>query len=148
VARTGKSAAVKLICVEEHVLDSGIGTATRACLQAEAPYLKDRGSRVIDGRQAVDDSRPNVIAPAESARKALDMGEVRLADMDAAGVDVQVLSYGGFPQLLSPAVAKDLNRAANDRLAMAVQANPRRSAGFATLPWQTPEAAARDWSGE
>lgn len=135
---------MKLICVEEHVLDPAIDTATLGMVRAEAPYLPDWGSRVIDGEKVVDRSRPHVIAPNESARKALDMGAARLADMDGAGIGMQVLSYGGFPQLLPAAQAVDLNRAANDKLALAVQAHPTRFAGFATLPWQAPEAAARE----
>jgi len=135
---------VKLICVEEHVLDPAIGAAALGLVRAEAPYLADWGSRVIDGQKVIDPGRPHVIAPSESARKALNMGEARLRDMDAAGISMQVLSYGGFPQLLPVAQSIDLNRAANDRLAEAAQANPTRFAGFATLPWQAPEAAARE----
>ena len=135
---------MKLICVEEHVLDPAIGGATQALVSAQAPYLPDWGSRVVDGRHVMDPSRPHVIAPSESARKALEMGAPRLADMDEARISMQVLSYGGFPQLLPAAQAIDLNRAANDRLARAAQAHPTRFAGFATLPWQAPEAAARE----
>jgi predicted TIM-barrel fold metal-dependent hydrolase len=111
---------------------------------AQAPYLLDWGSRVTDGQQVEDKSRPHVIAAQGSARKALEMGAPRLAEMDAAGIDMQVLSYGGFPQLLPTAQAIDLNRAANDRLAAATVAHPTRFAGFATLPWQAPDAAARE----
>jgi predicted TIM-barrel fold metal-dependent hydrolase len=135
---------VKLICVEEHVLDPAIGAATQGLVRAEAPYLPDWGSRVVDGQHASPPDRPHVIAPSESARKALDLGEARLADMDSAGIDMQVLSYGGFPQLLPDAQAIDLNRAANDRLALAARTHTTRLAGFATLPWQAPEAAARE----
>jgi len=135
---------MKLICVEEHVLDAAIGAASQGWVRAEAPYLPDWGSRVIDGRRVADTSRPHVVAPAESARKALDMGAARLADMDAAGIDMQVLSYGGFAQLLPAAQAIDLCRAANDRLAQAARDHPARFSGFATLPWQAPEAAARE----
>ena len=135
---------MKLICVEEHVLDPAIGKATQMRALAQAPYLPDWGSRVTDGRNVTDDSRPHVVAASESARKALEMGGTRLADMDAAGIGMQVLSYGGFPQLLPAQEAVELNRAANDRLAEAAQAHPERFAGFATLPWQVPEAAARE----
>lgn len=136
--------AMKLICVEEHVLDPAIGKAAQTQVLAEAPYLPDWGSRVTDGRNITDHSRPHVIAAGESARKALDMGTGRLADMDAGGIGMQVLSYGGFPQLLPAQEAIDLNRAANDRLAQTAQDHPARFAGFATLPWQDPEAAARE----
>jgi len=135
---------VKLICVEEHILDRAIGAASQGLVRTEAPYVPDWGSRVVDGLHVTDTSRPHVVAPSESARKGLEMGAPRLADMDAASVDMQVLSYGGFPQLLPAAQAIDLNRAANDRLAQAVQDHPTRFAGFATLPWQAPEAAARE----
>ena len=135
---------MKLICVEEHVLDPAIGAATQQLALAQAPYLPDWGSRVTDGVHVADPSRPHVIAASESTRKGLEMGAPRLADMDGAGITMQVLSYGGFPQLLPDAQAIDLNRAANDRLATAAQAHPTRFAGFATLPWQAPEAAARE----
>lgn len=135
---------MKLICVEEHVLDSAISAATRSLVGAQASYLADWGSRVVDGQHVADTSRPHVIAPAESARKALRMDASRLADMDAAGIEMQVLSYGGFPQLLPAGQAITLNRAANDKLAQAAQTHPTRFAGFATLPWQSPEAAARE----
>ena len=135
---------MKLICVEEHVLDRAIGGATQALVRAEAPYFGDWGSRVVDGQNVVDPSRPHVIAPSESARKGMEMGAARLADMDATGIDMQVLSYGGFPQLLPAAQAIELNRAANDKLAETARAHPTRFAGFATLPWQAPEAAARE----
>ena len=135
---------MKLISVEEHVLDSAIGGATQGLVHAEAPYLADWGSRVVDGQNVADPSRPHVIAPSESARKGMEMGAARLADMDATGIDMQVLSYGGFPQLLPAAQAIELNRAANDKLAETARAHPTRFAGFATLPWQAPEAAARE----
>lgn len=135
---------MKLICVEEHVIDPAIGAATQQLALAQAPYLPDWGSRVTDGVHVADPSRPHVIAASESTRKGLEMGAPRLADMDGAGITMQVLSYGGFPQLLPHAQAIDQNRAANDRLATAAQAHPTRFAGFATLPWQAPEAAARE----
>ena len=135
---------MKLICVEEHILDPAIGAAAQGLVHAEAPYLPDWGSRVVDGRHVADSSRPHVISPAESARKALETGALRLAGMDTAGIDMQVLSYGGFPQLLPAAQSIELTRAANDKLAIAAQAHPTRFAGFATLPWQAPEEAARE----
>ena len=81
-----KQVAMKLICVEEHVLDPAIGKAAQVRALAEAPYLPDGGSRVTDGRNVADHSRPHVVAASESARKAPDMGAARLADMDAAGI--------------------------------------------------------------
>jgi predicted TIM-barrel fold metal-dependent hydrolase len=72
-----------------------------------------------------------------------DLGPLRLADMDANGIDVQVISHVA-PAAQGRAGAEGLARAreANDRLAAAVRAHPDRFAGFATLPTADPQAAA------
>jgi uncharacterized protein len=74
-----------------------------------------------------------------------DLDDRRIADMDAAGIDVQVLSLTapGVEQLDAPeAVA--LAREANDYLAEAVRRHPSRFAGFAALPTAAPEIAAEE----
>ena len=72
-----------------------------------------------------------------------DLGERRLAAMDAAAIDVQVISHTTpGVQHLDGATAVPLAREANDRLAHAVAQHPDRFAGFATLPTPAPEAAA------
>lgn len=72
-----------------------------------------------------------------------DLGGGRVAAMDAAGIDVQVLSHAApGAQHLPPAPSRRLTRRANDVLAAAVQARPDRFAGFATLPLADPAAAA------
>ena len=74
-----------------------------------------------------------------------DLGAKRLAHMDAAGVDVQVLSFGSpGPQAFGAEVAIPMARDANDRLYQAIQKNPARLAGFAALPTADPEAAAQE----
>jgi predicted TIM-barrel fold metal-dependent hydrolase len=63
--------------------------------------------------------------------------------MDAAGIDMQVLSLSGIGMdMLDPATATTLARGANDKLAAAVQAHPDRFAAFATLALLEPEKAA------
>jgi len=72
-----------------------------------------------------------------------DLGQKRLAHMDAAGVDIQVLSFGSpGPQGFAADVAIPMARDANDLLFEAVKAHPDRFAGFAALPTAAPEAAA------
>jgi predicted TIM-barrel fold metal-dependent hydrolase len=72
-----------------------------------------------------------------------DLGDRRLAAMDAAGIDLQVISHTTpGVQHLAADDALPLARDANDRLARAVRAHPDRFAGFATLPTAAPEAAA------
>ena len=72
-----------------------------------------------------------------------DLGDLRLREMDEAGVDVQVLSHGApSGQKLAADVGPALIRGVNDRLAQAIAVNPSRFAGFAALPTAAPEAAA------
>jgi uncharacterized protein len=72
-----------------------------------------------------------------------DLGVQRLADMDAGGVEIQVLSHGApGTEQLSPEDAIPLAREANDYLAAAIAPNSDRFAAFATLPSAAPEAAA------
>jgi predicted TIM-barrel fold metal-dependent hydrolase len=72
-----------------------------------------------------------------------DLGERRLHAMDAAGIDLQVISHTTpGVQHLDADAAVALARDANDRLARAVQEHPARFAGFATLPTPAPLAAA------
>jgi hypothetical protein len=72
-----------------------------------------------------------------------DIGAGRLADMDADGVDLQVLSHTvPATEQFPPEQAVALAEQANDYLAGAVAAHPDRFAAFATLPTPAPDAAA------
>lgn len=72
-----------------------------------------------------------------------DLGEGRIAAMDAAGIDVQILSHSvPGPETLEPSTAVGLARQANDAVAAAVAEYPDRFRGFATLPMRDPGAAA------
>ena len=81
----------------------------------------------------------------DSGRRLPDFGAGRLAAMDAAGIDVQVLSLTTpGVQNLAPGVAVPLARWSNDRVAAAVRDQPDRFQGFATLPTSDPKQAARE----
>ena len=72
-----------------------------------------------------------------------DLGRSRLTDMDASGIDLQVISHvAPAAQALDGAEGVARAREANDQLAGAVRAHPDRFAGFATLPTADPSAAA------
>ncbi len=74
-----------------------------------------------------------------------DIGDLRLREMDAAGIDMQVLSHGPpATQKLPPDIAIDLSRSVNDRLHTAIERHPDRFSGFAALPTAAPEAAAKE----
>jgi predicted TIM-barrel fold metal-dependent hydrolase len=72
-----------------------------------------------------------------------DLGELRLREMDEAGIDFQVLSHGAPSlQRMAAEVAVPLARKANDRLNEVIRENPSRFAAFAQLPTSDPKAAA------
>jgi len=83
---------------------------------------------------------------AEVSRKLFDLAEGRLADMDAAGIDMQVLSLSAVGEGAGSdsAAANERARSSNDLLAEAVRHHPRRYAGFASLALDDPDGAAAE----
>ena len=74
-----------------------------------------------------------------------DLSDDRLAQMDAIGVDVQVMSMTTpGTQVLEPGDAVPLAARANDLVAETVRRHPDRYQAFATLPTPNPQAAARE----
>ena len=79
--------------------------------------------------------------------KLLDLAGGRIAAMDEAQIDLQVLSLAAMGMdALDAATATPVAAAVNDELAAAVQANPTRLAGFATLALADPGQAAREFT--
>ncbi len=80
-------------------------------------------------------------------KKLLDVHDQRLAEMDRTGIEIEILSLNsnGVQSVLDPAKAAELARKANDALADIIAKRPDRFAGFAALPMQDPEAAAREF---
>jgi hypothetical protein len=109
------------IALEEHFVTSSFLKATSAYTQSAPPRM------------------------AQLHPKLLDIGAGRIADMDEASIDFQVLSLAalGFDALDS-ATATALARDVNDELAAAVSAHPTRFGGFATLALKDPPAAAME----
>jgi aminocarboxymuconate-semialdehyde decarboxylase len=72
--------------------------------------------------------------------------EARLAECDAAGVGVQVLSTVPvmFSYWAEPDPALELARYLNDHIAEVVAAYPARFAGLGTIPMQSPDLAIRE----
>jgi gamma-resorcylate decarboxylase len=79
--------------------------------------------------------------------KLLDVHDRRLAEMDRTGIEIEILSLNsnGVQSVLDPVKAAELARRANDALAEIIAKRPDRFAGFAALPMQDPEAAAREF---
>ena len=76
-------------------------------------------------------------------KRLLDLGELRLREMDEAGIDVQVLSHGApGTQKMDAGTAVRMTRQTNDRLHAFIQTNPKRFAALGILPTPDPKAAA------
>jgi predicted TIM-barrel fold metal-dependent hydrolase len=99
---------------------------------ATPAFLNGPGARIKERPQA-----------AQLLDQLCDLGERRIADMDAAGIDVQILSLTapGVDQLDASEAVK-LAHDTNDIVADAVRRHPSRFAAFATLPTASPEIAA------
>ena len=75
----------------------------------------------------------------------LDVGKRRIAAMDAAGIDIQVISHNQPGcQSLDAASAIPVAREANDLMFEAIKAHPDRFAGLAALPTADPAAAVKE----
>ena len=120
---------MRVIALEEHFTVPAIaGRIDRAAVSS-------RGFR--PRRVAAGGPNPLELAP--------DLGSGRLRAMDAAGISMQVLSNTGpGPDLVPGADGVAMARAMNDHLAEAVARHPDRLAGFAVLPMQSPDDAARE----
>jgi len=118
---------MKVVGLEEHFVTPDILRAW----QRLAPSLQDPSLKPSSEGQ--------------SGRLLLEIGPERIAAMDEAGVDIQVLSLTTpGVQNLPEAESIALARSANDYVADAVKQNSRRFRGLATLATPAPREAARE----
>jgi predicted TIM-barrel fold metal-dependent hydrolase len=116
---------MRTIALEEHFASPGFLDGPGNELKAQALQFGDAAAKLFE--------------------RLCDVGEKRIAEMDAARIDVQVLSLTspGTEQLEGDD-AMALARESNDFLADAVKRNPDRLAGFAALPTAIPDKAAKE----
>jgi 2,3-dihydroxybenzoate decarboxylase len=83
---------------------------------------------------------------ADLERRLVDFGDLRLAAMDQAGIEISILSLTtpGVQGEKDKVAAVRLARQANDFLAGEVSKRPQRYGGFAAVPLQDPVAAAAE----
>ena len=114
---------IRKIALEEHFMAPGFERYSKAFLQYIAPTVQ-----------------------AELSRRLGDFDELRLAEMDRAGIDMTILSQTGPGVQGETSVSAAIDRAKenNDFLAAQVARHPTRYAGFAALPMQDPKAAAAE----
>jgi len=117
---------LKVIAIEEHFITPMYRSRVGAN-EFRNFYLQSRGAEM--GHDIVEQNS--------------DLGEKRLAHMDAAGIDMQVLSFGSPGcEAFAADVAVPMAREANDLLFETQKKYPKRFAGFAALPTADPVAAA------
>src|SRR6185437_3453189 len=118
---------VKIIAIEEHWNSAGI---------------RDALDRLPDGAR---DESTAFNTMGDNQARLEDTGQGRVEAMDAAGIDVSVLSVvTPATQALPAADAVALARDANDEATDAVRAHPARFRALATLPTSDPRAAAEE----
>jgi 5-carboxyvanillate decarboxylase len=120
--------------------------ATKEIIQAYRDLLARNGSDDIGFNSLMGYYLNN---PSERTRavseRLQDLSARRLADMDATGIDLQILSLTSpGVQIFDADTAVGLARAANDELAAAIAAHPTRYAGLAAIAPQDPTAAAKE----
>ena len=117
---------MKVIAIEEHFITPSEGAAL--------PPGAERGS-----------DRERLLG-IDIQAALLNLGEERIASMDAAGITMQVISHNQPGcQSRDGTAAIALARDANDTLHVAIQRHPDRFAGFAALPTADPSAAVKEF---
>jgi len=118
-------AAMRTITLEEHFVSPGFLAGPGKDFSEQLRNRGPRGARIYEQLQ--------------------DIGDKRIAEMDAAGIDMQVLSLNA-PGVEQAEAADQLSIAveSNDFLAEAVKKNPRRFAAFAALATAVPDKAAEE----
>ncbi|MDZ7914877.1 MAG: amidohydrolase family protein [Rhodococcus sp. (in: high G+C Gram-positive bacteria)] len=118
---------MKITALEEHLMTPAILDAWRDAPGAERDNYVGNNERGALGERL------------------LDLGQQRVDNMDATGVDVHVLSVTTpGVQNLSAEKAVPLAREANDAVRGAMDRFPTRFEGFATLPTPDPQASAAE----
>lgn len=137
--RTGGGASYLRIATEEAFVPPELFAAWRQMLETESDL--DPGFVALVGYYTSHDS--------ERARfvrgRLQDLGDQRLADMDAAGIDRQVISLTApGTQVLDSSRGTGMAILANDQLADACQRHPERFSGLTAIAPQDPHNAAKE----
>lgn len=129
------------IATEEAFMTPEIYEATKQVI--EEHRIDDPGFYALQGHYltAASERARNI------ARRLQDLGEERLADMDATGISVQILGLTApGVQIFDEDLAVSLAASTNDQLAEACRRHPDRFAGLATIAPQAPAKAAAELS--
>ena len=131
--------------------DSSIGSKKTRIITLEEHFVTPAFLNSPGGMKTLradpSSSQPQMAAMAKIMESAAELGEKRIAEMDAAGIDVQVLSLHspGIEQL-DASEAVTVAHETNTYLANALKQHPDRLAGFAVVPTAVPNKAADELS--
>ena len=129
---------MRRIAIEEAFVTQEIADQWKVVLDAGAagePGFKKMGETIL-----ADSPGTRLIH-----ERLVSLGEGRLKEMDATGVDMHVLSLTSpGVQVFPGELAAELARDANDHLANAVRARPSRFAGLAAIAPQLPDLAGQE----
>ncbi|WP_211746176.1 amidohydrolase family protein [Paenibacillus sp. Marseille-Q4541] len=121
---------MKIIALEEHFTNPALNADIQKQVQKLSPHFYEAFGN-------------NGLVGSPNPEELMDLGDIRIANMDANKIDIQCLSYSApGAQILPPAEAISFAREANDYLADSIKAHPDRFVGFAMLPTSAPEQAA------
>ena len=136
MSSNASSTAIKKIAIEEAFVTQDIADEWNKIIAAGSPG--EPGFRKMGESILADNPGTRLIH-----QRLIDLGEGRIADMDASGIDMQVISITSpGVQVLEPNLARELAQDANDHLSAAVKVHPDRFAGMTAIAPQLPEAAA------
>lgn len=129
------------IATEEAFMTADLYRATKRVI--EQREIDDPGFFALQGHYLTSTSE----RAANISRRLQDLGDERLADMDATGISMQILGITApGVQVFKPDEAVALAASANDELAEACRRHPDRFAGLATIAPQAPAKAAEELS--
>jgi uncharacterized protein len=116
---------MRTITLEEHFITRGFQAGTGKHFTEQLRNRGPHGARLLE--------------------QLLEVGDKRIAEMDAAGIDIQVLSLNS-PGVEQAEAAEQLSIAieSNDFLLEAIRKYPKRFSAFAALPIGMPEKAAEE----
>lgn len=125
---------MKKIAIEEHFRSKAFAEATGTIKiynkWSQQKVSRPRASFRLDGPD-------NIL-------RGFDLADIRIRDMDDAGIDIQVISHGSGLEPLDAVLGVDLAKKMNDEFSAAVKKYSNRFACFATLAPQDPDAATRE----
>ncbi|OGO16836.1 MAG: hypothetical protein A2Z02_05825, partial [Chloroflexi bacterium RBG_16_48_7] len=134
---------MKIIATEEHFHTPGYLKVLRARKEWPNRVPYEEGGKKLE-KEFFLPGEFRIMDPSNPGR-ASDLGDVRIGDMDAAGVSMQILSLS-FPslELFEPAEATAVATVINDEIAEIIKKYPQRFTSLATIAPQSPSFAVKE----